>query len=289
MFAAAIACCFLPGLISAARGGEPPRFNEKPATISPAQQDPKGFLVHTVQSEYESGETKIKVLLPSSFEKAKRYRVLYLLPVEPRDDANFGDGMLEAKRAGLADKYGLICVLPTFSHWPWYADHPTKPEIRQESYFLKVVVPFVDRTYPTRADRDGRWLVGFSKSGWGAFSLLLRHGDLFGKAAAWDAPLMMDRAEKYGSPDIFGTQENFQFYRISALLHEQAAKLSGPTIRLIHFGYFAFRDDHEAAERRMQELGIHRLYRDGPRRAHTWSSGWLPEAVEMLVQSSGDP
>ena len=42
-------------------------------------------------------------------------------------------------------------VAPTFSHLPWYADHPTKPEIRQETYFLKVVVPFIDKTYPVRA------------------------------------------------------------------------------------------------------------------------------------------
>ena len=52
----------------------------------------------------------------------------------------------------------------------------------------------IEQHYPARADRDGRLLVGFSKSGWGAYSLLLRHPDRFGKAAAWDAPLMEERA-----------------------------------------------------------------------------------------------
>ena len=40
--------------------------------------------------------------------------------------------------------------------------------------------------------------------------MLLRHPDVFGKAAAWDAPLMLDRPGRYGSGDVFGTPENFE-------------------------------------------------------------------------------
>jgi hypothetical protein len=59
----------------------------------------------------------------------------------------------------------------------------------------------------------GLLLLGFSKSGWGAlFSLLLRHPDVFGKAAAWDAPLVMDSPGRHGNGDIFGTPENFEKY-----------------------------------------------------------------------------
>ena len=112
---------------------------------------------------------------------------------------------------------------------PWYADHPSDPEVRQESYFLKVVVPFVEQRVPGPADRDGRLLVGFSKSGWGAYSLLLRHPDHFGKAAAWDAPLMEQRPARFGMGPIFGTQENFEQYRITTLLDRQAPDLRGGT------------------------------------------------------------
>ena len=73
--------------------------------------------------------------------------------------------------------------------------------------FSKVVVPFVEKSYPVPAKCDSRLLLGFSKSGWGAWSLLLRHPDVFGRAAAWDAPLMMDRFGKYGTSPIFGSQK----------------------------------------------------------------------------------
>ncbi len=251
--------------------------------VSPAVKDEAGILVHTVQSEYQSAKTKIRVLLPRPLEKGKRYPVLYVLPVEPADGVQWGDGLREVEKNDLHNRYGMICVLPTFSAMPWYADHPTDAKIRQETYFLKVVVPFIDQAYPTLAKREGRLLVGFSKSGWGAFSLLLRHPELFARAVAWDAPLMMERPDKYGMADIFGTQENFEKYRISALLKQRAAKPPEP-FRLAHFGYGNFREHHQSAHRLMDELKIVHQYRDGPKREHSWQSGWLPEAVQMLVE-----
>src|SRR5262249_30215107 len=170
----------------------------------------------------------------------------------------------------------------TFSHLPWYADHPTQPEVRQESYFLKVVVPFIDRTYPVRADPAGRLLLGFSKSGWGAWSLLLRHPDLFGKAAAWDAPLAMDAPGKYGSGEIFGTAENFEGYRVSTLLEKNKANLVG-TPQLILTGYGNFRAEHVKTHDLMDRLMIAHEYRDGPPRKHDWHSGWVAEVVERLI------
>jgi hypothetical protein len=246
-------------------------------------KDEAGVMVHTVQSPYQAAKTKIKVLLPSDGDKSRRYSVLYVLPVEPLDDTRWGDGLREIKTSNLHNKCHLICVAPSFSEWPWYADHPTNAKIRQESHFLNVVVPFIDRTYPTLAKPEGRLLVGFSKSGWGAFSLLLRHPDVFGKAAAWDAPLMMERPDKYGMADIFATQENFEKYQISALLKKQCATLHRPA-RLMHFGYGNFREHHQSAHRLMDDLKIVHRYRDGPKRKHTWDSGWLPEAVQMLVE-----
>ena len=216
------------------------------AGVSPAVSDKSGILVHTVQSEYQSASTKIKVLLPRALEKGNRYSVIYVLPVEPLDGVEWGDGLLEIQKNDLHNKYGMICVQSTFSEMPWYANHPTNAKIRQESYFVNVVVPFIDRTYPTLAKREGRLLLGFSKSGWGAFTLLLRHLDLFAKAVAWDAPLMMKRPDKYGMGEIFGTQQNFEAYQISTLLQKHAAELRRP-VRLVHFGYGNFRHRFEAS------------------------------------------
>ena len=131
--------------------------------ISSARKDANGFLAHTVKSPFQSGTTKIRVLLPDRLDRSKRYPILFILPDESGDGNRYGDGLLEARKRGLHNKHSLICVAPTFSHVPWYADHPTDKEIRQETYFVKVVVPFVERTYPAIAKRDERLLVGLPK------------------------------------------------------------------------------------------------------------------------------
>jgi S-formylglutathione hydrolase FrmB len=258
------------------------------AMISKAKRDQHGFLVHLVQSPYQAGQTRIRVLLPDRLEQGKRYPVVYVLPVEAGQESRYGDGLLEVKRHDLQNKYQAIFVAPTFSHLPWYADHPSDPHIRQETYFLKVVVPFVQESYPAQAQPEGRLLVGFSKSGWGALSLLVRHPDLFGRAAAWDAPLMMTRPDKYRMGEIFGTQENFERFQISRLLEQRASALREAK-RLILTGYGNFRQHHQQAHELMTKLGIPHDYRDGPARNHDWNSGWLEESLALLFSSPTPP
>lgn len=255
-------------------------------TVSKGRQDADGFVVHEVQSPYQAGTTLIRVLLPQRIEPGRKYPVVYVLPVEAGTESRYGDGLKEIKKLDLHNKLGVIFVAPTFSHLPWYADHPDRPTVRQETYFLQVVVPFIEANYPVEASVRGRLLLGFSKSGWGAWSLLLRHPGMFHKAVAWDAPLMMDRPGKYGSGDIFGSSENFEGYRITKLLEKRAGALKKEN-RLVLLGYGSFRGEHQQAHALMDRLGIIHEYRDGPFRRHDWHSGWVAEAVDGLFNSVG--
>jgi S-formylglutathione hydrolase FrmB len=258
-------------------------FAAEDANISPAKKDEHGFLIHEVESPLQAGKTLIRLLLPTELKPDQKYPVIYVLPVEAKSENRYGDGLIEVARHDLHNKRGTIFVAPTFSHLPWYADHPTDPSLRQESYFLQVVVPFVEKSYPAQAKATGRLLLGFSKSGWGAWSLLLRHPDIFGRASAWDAPLMLDRPGKYGSGDIFGTQENFDEYHVAKLLRDRK-ELLGRDKRLILTGYGNFRKEHEQMHVLADELKISHDYRDGPQRKHDWHSGWVEEAVKLLME-----
>ena len=255
--------------------------DDKDVTVSDAKTE-DGFLVHEVKSPYQAGTTRIRVLLPDPNEKGKTYPVVYVLPVEAGTESRYGDGLKEVKKLDLHNALKAVFVAPTFSHLPWYADHPTKTDVRQETYFLKVVVPFVEKTYPAKAEVSGRLLLGFSKSGWGAYSLLLRHPDTFGKAAAWDAPLMMEKPGAYGSGDIFSTDDNFAGYRVSKLLEANAAKFAKES-RFVLLGYGNFRNHHKQAHDLMDKLKVPHEYRDGPSRKHDWHSGWVKEAAELLL------
>ncbi len=250
-------------------------------SVSPAEVDPDGFFRHVVQSPYQAGPTGLRVLLPDKLSDKKRLPVVYVLPVEAGCQARYGDGLLEVRKHNLQNRHQAVFVAPTFAELPWYADHPTRPQRRQETYFLQVVVPAVEQAYGVSAQAEDRLLLGFSKSGWGAWSLLLRHLDAFGRAAAWDAPLLMTQVGQYGNGPIFGTQENFEQYQPAELLRQNAESLAGQN-RLVLTGHGNFAEQHRQIHQRMLAWHIPHVYRDGPQRKHDWHSGWVSEAVELL-------
>ena len=267
------------------------RLNVSAASITELPASPEGFARYRVNSSYQAGDTELRVLTPAGFDRGKRYRLLFVLPVEPGLEHRFGDGLPEVRRLDLHNKHQLICVAPTFSALPWYADHPTDPALRQETYFVDVVTPAVYQLYPIEPSPEHCLLLGFSKSGYGAWSLLLRHPDLYGRAAAWDAPVDMDQPNRYGMQGVYGAQENFERYRLKTLLERRADLLKedanrNRAPRLALFGYGNFRDQHIAIHERLVALNIPHEYRDGPKREHVWESGWIAEAVEWLVSPS---
>ena len=270
----AVLACLLLAIPAGARADVDP----KPSV------DANGVRSHRVETEYQGDGAEIRVLLPDKMEVGKRYPVVFVLPVEAKNGSQYGNGLSEIKKHDLHNKFGVICVEVLFSHLPWYADHSTDVKIRQETYFLKVVLPFLEKHYPVMNTRAGRLLLGFSKSGWGEFSLLLRHPEIFEKAAAWDAPLMMAMPNKYGMADIFGTQENFEKYQISKLLEARARTL-GKEPRLAIMGYANFQTHHKDVHALMGRLDIAHEYRDVKTPPHTWHSGWVEPAMQWLSQA----
>ncbi|MGO8733616.1 MAG: alpha/beta hydrolase-fold protein [Terriglobia bacterium] len=246
---------------------------------------------YIINSHNQSYDLPLRVLLPDKMEEIDSPRVLYVLPAEPGIGLRWGDGLLEVEQQNLHNRYGLIAVSPSFSDWPWYANHPTNPEIQQETYFIEEIVPFIDGLYP-KASRK-RLLVGLSKSGNGAYQLLLRHPELFLAASICDSPIMCNVARQFGMADIYGDQRNFDKYCIPQLLRKQTDLFRGKPPRLALFGYCLFGGPNpmygphiEEAHALMENLGIPHIYEDSICRDHRWDSGWLEAAVAALDNMS---
>ena len=261
-----------------------------PLSVSAPERTADGLLTHTVQSPYQSQPTRLVILLPENLRPEERCRALYVLPVEAGDSTHWGEPLAELRRLGLHNQYRLACVYPTFAQLPWYADHPRDPGIRQESHLLQGVLPWIESHYPVHARHEARLLLGFSKSGWGAFSLLLRHPDCFARAAAWASPLEESTPQRFGMGPVFGTPENFENYRTTSLLTRYAGQWNSGPPRLVLLGYGNFQAAVTAAHQRLNTLQIAHVYRDGPARKHHWNSGWLQEAVTLLAaETPSDP
>jgi len=273
-----LAC--LPMLTHASPNGDP-------------ELNPKtGFLECGLTTEYQAGPALVQVLLPDHLDRSKKYPVLYILPVEGIR-SEFGHGLVEAKKADIANKYGVICVYPLFNKAaPWYGNHATDPTLRQEDYVVKALVPFIDSKYPTQKDKEGRWLIGFSKSAWGAYTLLFRHPDVFGYAAGWDGPFMLNGSGKDWGPmglsTNFGTKEAMLQNLPAKLATENASWLKARPRLVLGLGKF-WADQVKRMEALLQTSGIPHVYRNDLTVDHRWDTGWFPPMVEELVKVARVP
>ena len=254
----------------------------------PGQQG--GYDYFTVNSQYQRSENNIRVLLPAGYNPANTYPVIYVLPVEKGNGRQFGDGLTTILNSGLHLQHDAIFVSLTFSDTPWYADHVSNMSVSQETYFRSVSVPFIWQQYSVIDGRDGRLLLGYRKSGYGAISMLLRHPGYFGRALAWDAPLAMsDPASGWDFLSIVGSRDNFQRnYQITNLLRTHGTALQGqaPRIFLQGYSYDFTRADHAAIDAQMNSLDIPHIYEPGRYRSHLWSSGWMPDGVDTLLSGA---
>ncbi|MHC4206457.1 MAG: alpha/beta hydrolase-fold protein, partial [Planctomycetota bacterium] len=179
-----------------------------------------GVKIHTVETQYQNGEQEIHVLLPDDYKEGKLYHVLYLLPVEKGFNQRYGYGLGVLKEMNAHNKYDIIIVQMGFEKEPWYGDHASNPRIRQASYLKEFIIPFIEKHYSAKDAPEGRLLMGFSKSGWGAFSLILTYPEFFGYAASWDAPMFFDRFH-YSMEQVYGTLEQLNAYRPDLLVSGQ--------------------------------------------------------------------
>ncbi|WP_421797995.1 alpha/beta hydrolase [Haliscomenobacter sp.] len=139
---------------------------------------------------------KAAVVLPDSYVNSKNkaaYPVLYLLHGASGHFRNWltstPDKMLVKN---LADQYNLIIVMPEGEVYGWYLDSPVNPESKFETHIINEVIPKVDATYRTIANKNGRVISGLSMGGHGAMYLSIRHPELFCAAGTMSGAMDMN-------------------------------------------------------------------------------------------------
>ena len=154
-------------------------------------------------SSHAGPSTQLEILLPLSTSEATT--LVLALPVGDcgTSTEEYGSAIALIRKNKWLDAHPEFAVATmAFSTTPWFADKPANGSaepVLQESYILKVVLPYLLNTLAVNGTRPiastaNVSLVGFSKSGWGSFSLLARNPRVFDKAAIWDSPTMLSTA-----------------------------------------------------------------------------------------------
>lgn len=123
---------------------------------------------------------KFDVVLPEDYYQSEaRYPVLYLLHGYMQNYTVWGRNLAAAFYA--RELNDLIVVLPDAGN-SWFINYASSFEGQTnnwEDHIVNDVISHVDKNYRTEPRREGRAIAGLSMGGFGAYSMGLRHSELF--------------------------------------------------------------------------------------------------------------
>lgn len=280
---------------------------EKEHALPPA---PEKFVRYAceigVRSEILQQNVQIAVLLPQDYlsNPERRYGVVYLLHGLGDTHKSWNDQWLriestvaQCEAAGLGD---MIYIMPT-GFRSYYVDR-LDGNFDYMKMFVEELVPYVDRTYRTLADRGHRAAVGYSMGGFGAMILPSCHPELFSvsvplsmsfrtdeqymsePASGWDSQW----GAIFGGKGLAGEARLTDYYKAHCPFYmftaENAAKYADVAY------YLDCGDDEEQLlvanddlHRQLREIGFAHEYRirNGAHTGDYWR-GAMPEVLRFI-------
>jgi enterochelin esterase-like enzyme len=174
-------------------------------------------------------DRKYAIYLPPDYETSQRsYPVLYLLHGSGDDQTGwiqFGEVRHiadEAINQGKATP--MIIVMPDANTGQRGYFNDIKGDWRYEDFFFQEMIPYIEKQYRTRPEKQYRAVAGLSMGGGGAFMYALHHPEMFSSSCPLSAsvgPLSLEEAksffEKRGYKDFTDAQLEAYYKRHSVL------------------------------------------------------------------------
>ena len=228
-----------------------------------------------IKSDYQEDSTIIRIV-GTEITDDSVLNLVFVLPVEEyKKDYRYGVGIDECQK--LIDNNfvskNVVFIQPDYVRIPWYGNHISNKEIRQLDYTLEVI-KYIKTKYSYLDKKIKVFLLGFSKSGWGAMNILISHAYLIDGILIWDAPLSTRGIEKWGMQQIFGNEDNFN--KNYFLLRENGIKHEALKNKIIIIGgYDYFEDSSIEFLDLLDENEIEYFHDNTLSYPHKWDKNWI--------------
>ena len=160
-----------------------------------AQTTGKVIEQQNVKSAILKKDVHCTIYLPPDYETSNRnYPVVYLLHGFSDDNTGwlqFGEVNRYADKAIAEGTIPPMIIVMPNADSSWYVNSYDGKE-NYEDFFIKELMPFVEKTYRTKAEKRYRGITGLSMGGYGTLYLAFKHPDLFVAAAPLSAGIIMD-------------------------------------------------------------------------------------------------
>ncbi|MDD7885753.1 hypothetical protein [Flavivirga sp. 57AJ16] len=219
----------------------------------------------------------------------KELNIVFVLPVKQGQTYNFGDPLTNLKDSSFYTKEvkdNVIFIHPIFKNIPWYANHPTDITIQQQTD-SKNFVTFIKNKYSNFLSLNVS-MIGFSKSGWGALSLLMHQPTIADHVFIWDAPLGIDELTfGYEMVPVFVNDAHFDTYDLNTRLPSEAVNLENKGIYI--GGYHEFEVFSELiTDEFVNYPNIDYVLDDTLSFGHAWNIEWMESLfreVDFILKS----
>jgi len=147
------------------------------------------------ESSLVAENVNYSVYLPPDYDhSSRRYPVLYLLHGYTDDETawiQFGEVHVSADQLiARGEIPSLIIVMPD-ARFTYYVDDYQGND-QYATMFSSEFIPFIDRTYRTRPEKEFRAVSGLSMGGYGSLIYALRYPDMFAACVAFSAAVRQD-------------------------------------------------------------------------------------------------
>ena len=142
------------------------------------------------QSNLTGKEVNYTIYLPPNYEtSAIRYPVVYLLHGYTDDDTGwlqFGEAPYIADKAIANQEIPPMIIVMPDGGVTWYINDKSGKNPYADM-FVEEFIPFIDKTYRTRAAKEFRGISGLSMGGYGSLHMAMRNPDLFTACVAFSS------------------------------------------------------------------------------------------------------
>jgi enterochelin esterase-like enzyme len=257
----------------------------------------------TLPSKLLKMERKYAIYLPPDYETSQRsYPVLYLLHgggdnqtgwVQFGEILNIADNAI---KSGIATS--MIIVMPDANAGKLGNFNDVKGDWRYEDFFFQEFIPFIEKTYRIKTDKQYRAVSGLSMGGEAAFIYALHHPELFSSSCPLSAAVgenLKELKNYYWWPGVEGISDAEQepYFKLYSVLSqiENMSEIQSKAFRSVRW-YFDCGDDDDLSVGNSlvhiamlkQKIPHEFRVREG---AHNWTY-WrtsLPNVLEFVSMS----
>ncbi len=267
--------------------------------ITLSAQSSKVFDDLSMTSKILKSERKYAIYLPPGYETSQRsYPVLYLLHGSGDDQTGwiqFGEVQFITDKAIEEGKATpMIIVMPDANTGKKGYFNDVKGDWRYEDFFFEEFMPYIEKTYRIKREKEFRAISGLSMGGGGTFVYALHHPELFASACPMSAAARdmspEEIVKKYiGSDAGFPKKEITDYYNkynIHALLENTSVEKIKKVRWYIDCGDDDFLyEGNSLIHIAMRKKGIPHEYRvrDGKHNWSYWRSS-LPEVLKFISE-----